>query len=483
MYTDMLAAMRGRGGTSSSGASAHARVVEDGARLVAVPPGPPTGAPSAPVAPTDAKAGPARGAAAQTGDAGDSSRANGAPGGAAELGSAEQGREEEEEEEADEDADAPLGGLAAVLQMPRGNLEAVRPRALVLPALVGALDAGSYGLAWRLAAENRLDLNVLVDHAWPAFLARAPAFVAAVGDDQALGDLLAALRPGSVAAPGGLYAALLPAAPSPRPIPDASGLGAWPGSGYGGSAEAEQAGDAGAAAAPAQGAPHARHGAGPESGPAPEHKVAAVARALRDAMRAAGPRAYLRPLLTSHVVLGELEAALALVRDAKEADLAREAGGGQGPGPGAPASGAGRGTMDGGATALGASAVTPHANGGAAHANGGPAAAESGTSHQYSGPPPASGNPAAREGPMELQGAGALGVHRRAVPRAPPSAEDGMRHLLLTVDVERLYRAVRSARGAIRGVPWRSSRTSPGCTPMVICLSLHGQKPSLHCAC
>ncbi len=46
---------------------------------------------------------------------------------------------------------------------------------------------------------------------------------------------------------------------------------------------------------------------------------------------------------------------------------------------------------------------------------------------------------------MELQGAGALGGHRRAVPRAPPSDEDGMRHLLLTVDVERLYRAVRSA--------------------------------------
>lgn len=41
---------------------------------------------------------------------------------------------------------------------------------------------------------------------------------------------------------------------------------------------------------------------------------------------------------------------------------------------------------------------------------------------------------------MELQGVGALGGHRRQISTVPPSAEDGMRHLLLTVDVERLYR-------------------------------------------
>lgn len=53
-----------------------------------------------------------------------------------------------------------------------------------------------------------------------------------------------------------------------------------------------------------------------------EEKVPSVARALRDAMQAAGARAYLRPLLTSHAAVGELEAALALVQAAKEADLA-----------------------------------------------------------------------------------------------------------------------------------------------------------------
>ncbi len=36
------------------------------------------------------------------------------------------------------------GNVEAILQMPRGNLEAVRPRALVLPAVAAALDAGEF---------------------------------------------------------------------------------------------------------------------------------------------------------------------------------------------------------------------------------------------------------------------------------------------------------------------------------------------------
>ncbi len=57
---------------------------------------------------------------------------------------------------------------------------------------------------------NRVDLNVMVDYAWPRFLDHAADFVRAVVDDQAVCDLLAALRPDSVAAPGGLYASALP---------------------------------------------------------------------------------------------------------------------------------------------------------------------------------------------------------------------------------------------------------------------------------
>ena len=38
---------------------------------------------------------------------------------------------------------APRGGCAVVLQMPRGNLEAVQPRALVLAAVTAALLASA----------------------------------------------------------------------------------------------------------------------------------------------------------------------------------------------------------------------------------------------------------------------------------------------------------------------------------------------------
>lgn len=45
-------------------------------------------------------------------------------------------------------------------------------------------QARNYAAAWRLATDNRLNLNVLVDYAWPAFLSHAGAFVRAVNDDQ-----------------------------------------------------------------------------------------------------------------------------------------------------------------------------------------------------------------------------------------------------------------------------------------------------------
>ncbi|KAG2445393.1 hypothetical protein HXX76_000015 [Chlamydomonas incerta] len=106
-------------------------------------------------------------------------------------------------------ADAPV-----VLQMPRGNLEGISPRALVLAALAAALTRRDFAEAWRLAALQRVDLNLLVDWGaggWRAFAAPAAAaeFVAAVPRPADLCDLLFALRPGSVLEEGGAYAGAL----------------------------------------------------------------------------------------------------------------------------------------------------------------------------------------------------------------------------------------------------------------------------------
>ena len=63
---------------------------------------------------------------------------------------------------------------------------------------------------------NRVDLNVLVDYAWPRFLGRCSQFVAALGDDQAACDLLACPEAkSSVALPQeDCYASALPDPPA-----------------------------------------------------------------------------------------------------------------------------------------------------------------------------------------------------------------------------------------------------------------------------
>ncbi|KAL4852847.1 Elongator complex protein 1 [Chlorella vulgaris] len=190
---------------------------------------------------------------------------------------------------------APPGGVQVVLQMPRGNLEAIRPRALVLPAMAAALDAGDFAAAWELATVNRLDLNVLVDYAWPRFLGLADAFAEQVPSDQDLADLLSALSEADTAAPGGLYAAALPPAPTPPPP-----------------AAAAEAEPAGAPSPPQADAGSAAQGAG---------KVAAVCRAVRAALERRDQVRYLRAILTSHAKCGELEAALSLIKRSKEAEL------------------------------------------------------------------------------------------------------------------------------------------------------------------
>ena len=72
------------------------------------------------------------------------------------------------------------GGVYVVMQMPRGNLETVAPRALLLTAVVDALARHDYARAWALATINRVDLNLIVDYSWPSFLVHARDFVVAV---------------------------------------------------------------------------------------------------------------------------------------------------------------------------------------------------------------------------------------------------------------------------------------------------------------
>ncbi|KAK9859824.1 hypothetical protein WJX84_001803 [Apatococcus fuscideae] len=178
---------------------------------------------------------------------------------------------------------APPGSHTAILQMPRGNLETVCPRPLVVAAIADALQGHEYDRAWELAVDNRVDLNLLVDYCWPAFLDHTADFVGQVPGDQDQADLLAALRPGSTAEATGLYGGLLLSVHTVDP----------------------QGHD------DVQSSNHF----------VPEDKVAVVSRAVREALQARSAAAYLRPIVTSHAITGDLKGALAAIKEAKEAQL------------------------------------------------------------------------------------------------------------------------------------------------------------------
>ncbi len=157
---------------------------------------------------------------------------------------------------------APWAGCLAVLQAPRGNLEAVTPRLLALAAVCSALAARDYGAAWQLATSQRVDVNLLVDFRWPDVLSHAQALASGLPGVDALCELLLALRPTSVLAPGGPYAAL----------PQALG---W-------RATTEMT-EAAAAAAAQQQQQQPADSSSSNSDQAAASKVAAVCSALRDA--------------------------------------------------------------------------------------------------------------------------------------------------------------------------------------------------------
>ncbi|PNH07535.1 Elongator complex protein 1 [Tetrabaena socialis] len=225
-----------------------------------------------------------------------------------------------------------LADVPVVLQMPRGNLEGVVPRALVLAALVLALRRLDYGEAWRLATVHRVELNLLVDYGWPSFIQHVPQFVAAVPRPSDLCDLLFALRPGSVLAQGGAYADALAMLGGEEQGP---GLQAQGQPRAQGQQQQQQRGGAGPQAVARGQQPSGGAGAcqaaaqqqreGAAAGDAGGGKVTAVCNAVREVV-AALPGAsskYLEVVTTTYARSDppQLEAAMRCIRDAKEAEL------------------------------------------------------------------------------------------------------------------------------------------------------------------
>ncbi|KAI1321045.1 hypothetical protein EDD11_008626 [Mortierella claussenii] len=81
-----------------------------------------------------------------------------------------------------------------VLQMPRGNLETVAPRAMVLSVTRDALDKIDFRTAFITCRKHRIDLNILYDHNPKVFMENVAVFVKQVKEVDYLNLFLSFLR-------------------------------------------------------------------------------------------------------------------------------------------------------------------------------------------------------------------------------------------------------------------------------------------------
>ncbi|KAJ3981419.1 IkappaB kinase complex IKAP component [Lentinula detonsa] len=86
--------------------------------------------------------------------------------------------------------------MSLVLQMPRGNLETINPRPLVLEVVRQDINAGEYRKAFFSCRKHRIDLNFLVRHNETAFVEKLGSFVEQVYEVEHLNLFLTSLGQG-----------------------------------------------------------------------------------------------------------------------------------------------------------------------------------------------------------------------------------------------------------------------------------------------
>jgi elongator complex protein 1 len=81
-----------------------------------------------------------------------------------------------------------------VLQMPRGNLETIYPRALVLASIRKSVDEKHYLSAFLSCRSQRVDMNILYDHNPTQFIDSVDAFVKQLAKVEYIDLFLSQLR-------------------------------------------------------------------------------------------------------------------------------------------------------------------------------------------------------------------------------------------------------------------------------------------------
>ncbi|TDZ31137.1 Elongator complex protein 1 [Colletotrichum spinosum] len=81
-----------------------------------------------------------------------------------------------------------------VLQMPRGNLETIYPRAMVVAGIRQLVDEKNYGRAFAFCRTQRVDMNILYDHQPAQFLSNVGLFLEQLKDITYIDLFLSSLR-------------------------------------------------------------------------------------------------------------------------------------------------------------------------------------------------------------------------------------------------------------------------------------------------
>ncbi|KAL8895513.1 MAG: hypothetical protein Q9207_008142 [Kuettlingeria erythrocarpa] len=84
--------------------------------------------------------------------------------------------------------------FAVVLQMPRGNLETIYPRALVLAGIRQSINGRKYKKAFMACRNQRVDMNILHDHQPEQFIAHTGAVIDQIKEVQHIDLFLSSLR-------------------------------------------------------------------------------------------------------------------------------------------------------------------------------------------------------------------------------------------------------------------------------------------------
>ena len=101
----------------------------------------------------------------------------------------------------------PPGSCTVILQQPRGNLEIIAPKVLVVPSIAKSLKMRHFKTAFRLCAKERVDLNVLIDYDFPSSIEQpnADELVRGLETPEHVMELLEALRVGDAFSEDGEY--------------------------------------------------------------------------------------------------------------------------------------------------------------------------------------------------------------------------------------------------------------------------------------